>query len=148
MDMLEIGLYSAVTVYGVIVIWTVLVRLRWLPTALVRLVHRPMNRLGRIPVLGRVVNICRRYSLTLGLGLAILVGAAVPYVVLSIFWAVQAVVVAGAILLWLYFGGQEEADGVFESPDPNGLYYSVYDGVTIVPGCDVEADARRPWLGS
>ena len=31
MDQLEIGFYSAVAVYAVIAIWTVLVRLRWLP---------------------------------------------------------------------------------------------------------------------
>ena len=68
MDMLEIGFYSAVTVYGLIAVWTVLVRLRWLPTAIVRLVHWPLNRLGRIPVLGRVVNACRRYSFDPGPG--------------------------------------------------------------------------------
>jgi hypothetical protein len=146
MDMLEIGLYSAVTVYGVIVIWTVLVRLRWLPTALVRLVHRPMNRLGRIPVLGRVVNICRRYSLTLGLGLAILVGAAAPHVLLSAFWAFQAVLLAGAVWLGLRYGKDEAAESQFAATGYS-LYYSRFDGGELVSSSDVDADPSRPYLG-
>ena len=65
MDQLEIGFYSAVAAYGVIVTWTVIVRLRWLPVALVRFVYRLLNRLGRIPVLGGAVIACRRYPLVL-----------------------------------------------------------------------------------
>ena len=41
MDELEIGFYSAVAIYGLIFTWTLLVRLRWLPVAVVRLVRRP-----------------------------------------------------------------------------------------------------------
>lgn len=108
MDELEIGFYSAVAIYGLIFTWTLLVRLRWLPVAVVRLVRRPLNRLGRIPVLGRIVNACRKYSLSLGLMLAILVGVAAPYALLTAFWVVQVILIAGAVVLGFIFGGDGE----------------------------------------
>jgi len=146
MDMLEIGFYSAVTAYGLIAVWTVLVRLRWLPTAIVRFVHWPLNRLGCIPVLGRVVNALRRHPLTLGPVLAILVGVAVPYVVFSALWLVRAVAFGGAIALgiWAFFASEDEEGEMF--PSASRLYHSRYGGGRIVPGYDVEADSSRPWL--
>ena len=146
MDMLEIGFYSAVIVYGLIVVWTVLVRVRWLPTAIVRLVHWPLNRLGRIPYVGRVVHACRRYPLTLGLVLAIVAGVAVPYVIFSALWLVRAVVFGGAIALgiWAFFASEDEEGEMF--PSASRLYHSRYGGGRIVPGYDVEADSSRPWL--
>lgn len=146
MDELEIGFYSAVTIYGLIFTWTLLVRLRWLPTSLVRMVHRPLNRLGRIPYVGRVVNICRRYSLTLGLGLAILVGAAAPYVLLSVFWALQAVLLAGAVWLGLRYGKDEAAESQFSAAGYS-LYYSRFGGGELVSSGDVDADPSQPYLG-
>jgi len=146
MDMLEIGFYSAVTVYGLIAVWTVLVRLRWLPTVLVRLVHRPMNRLGRIPVLGQALNAFRRHPLILGLVVAILAGVAVPYVIFSALWLVRAVAFGGAIALgiWAFFASEDEEGEMF--PSASRLYHSRYGGGRIVPGYDVEADSSRPWL--
>ena len=47
MDMLEIGSYSAVIVYGLIVVWTVLVRVRWLQPTLERHL-RALSRQRRI----------------------------------------------------------------------------------------------------
>jgi len=145
MDMLEIGFFSAVIVYGLIFVWTVLVRVRWLPTAIVRLVHWPLNRLGCAPYLGRVVNACRRYSLSLGVLVAVLVGMAVPYIVLSVFWAVQVVLVAGAVWLGLRYGGEVSESET--SPQGHKLYYSRHGDGEIVPGYDVDADPARPWLG-
>lgn len=116
MDELEIGFYSAVTVYGVIAIWTLLVRLRWLPVALVRFVWRLLNRLGRVPVLGRAVTACRRYPLVTGLVLAVVAGFAVPYLVLSMFWAFQAAFIAGAVWLGLRYGAADSSED--ERTDP------------------------------
>ena len=145
MDMLEIGFYSAVTVYGLIAAWTVLARLRWLPTALVRLVHWPLNRLGRIPYVGRLVNGCRRYPFSLGIVLAAVVGATLPYFVLSVFWAFQAALLAGAVWLGLRYGG--EVSERETSTQGHKLYYSRHGDGEIVPGYDVDADPGRPWLG-
>lgn len=147
MDVLEIGVYSAVIVYGLIAVWTVLVRLRWLPTAIVRLVHRPLNRLGRVPYLGRIVNVCRRCSLSLGMVLAILVGVAAPYVLLSAFWAFQAVLVAGAVWLGLRYGEDEAAESQFTATGYS-LYYSRFDAGELVFSSDVDADTSRPYLVS
>jgi len=146
MDMLEIGFFSAVIVYGLIFVWTVLVRVRWLPTAIVRLVHWPLNRLGCAPYLGRVVNACRRYSLSLGVLVAVLVGMAVPYIVLSVFWAVQVVLVAGAVWLGLRYGKDEAAESQFAATGYS-LYYSRFDGGELVSSSDVDADPSRPYLG-
>jgi hypothetical protein len=142
MDMLEIGFYSAVTVYGLIAVWTVLVRLRWLPTSLVRLAHWPLNRLGRIPYVGRVVNAFRRHPLTLGLVLAILVGAAVPYVVLSVMWVGYLASFGLAIALgaWALFNGSE--DGEVE-PDPYDMYVEK-SGHGLAYGDSPRADLDRP----
>lgn len=146
MDMLEIGFYSAVIAYGLIFAWTVLMRLRWLPMVLVRQMHWPLDRLGCIPFLGRVVMACRRYALSLGLLVAVLVGAAVPYVVLSLFWGFQTALIIGAAWIGLRYGGciDDESE---ESPQAHKLYYSIYGGGRIVPGYDVEADSNHPYLG-
>lgn len=113
MDELEIGVYSGIIFYGLIVAWTLMFRLRWLPVALVRLVCRLLNSLGRIPVLGRAVTACRRYPLGLGLVLAVLVGFAVPFLLLSVFWAFQAAFLAGAVWLGFRYGaaGSPEEEG-------------------------------------
>jgi len=145
MDELEIGFYSAVAIYGLIFTWTLLVRLRWLPAAVVRLVHRPMNRLGRIPFLGRVVNVCRKYPLSLGLVLAILAGVAMPYFVLSVFWVFQALFVAMVIGLMRYVGDDVDDDESYGAL--SGNYYSYYDN-DIVSGHDPHADISRPTLGN
>ena len=84
--------------YGVIAIWTVLVRLRWLPAALVRFVWRLLNCLGRIHVLGRAVTVCQ-VSLGAGLVLAVVAGFAVPYLVLSVLWGVYLLSFAAVIFL-------------------------------------------------
>ena len=116
MDELEIGFYSAVAVYALIVAWTVLVRLRWLPVGLVRFVHRLLNRLGRIPFLGRAVIACRRYPLRLGLVWAVLAGLVMPYLLLSVFWAFQAAFLAGAVWLGLRYGSADSSED--ERTDP------------------------------
>ena len=145
MDELEIGFYSAVAIYGLIFTWTLLVRLRWLPTSLVRMVYRPLNRLGRIPYVGRVVNACRRHSLSLGALVAVLVGMAVPYFVLSVFRGVQVALVAGAVWFGLRYGGEVSESETFTQG--HKLYYSRHGDGEIVPGYDVDADPGRPWLG-
>ena len=114
MDPLEIGLYSAFAVYGVIAIWTALARLKWLPATLARFVHRSLNGLERISRLGRVVRTCRRHPLSSGLALAVLAGFVVPYLIIQVFWAGQLAVIAGAIWLGLRYGAvdSEEDDGL------------------------------------
>ena len=146
MDMLEIGFYSAVTVYGLIAAWTVFFRLRWLPTILVRLVHWPLNRLGRIPYVGRVVHACRRYPFSLGIVLAAVVGATLPYFVLSVFWAFQAALLAGAVWLGLRYTKDEVAE-IQYSATGYSLYHSRFGGGELVSSGDVDADPSQPYLG-
>jgi hypothetical protein len=116
MDQLEIGLYSAFAVYGVIAIWTVLARLKWLPATLARFVQRPLNGLERIPLLGRVVSTCRRHPLSSGLVLAVLAGCIVPSLLIQMFWAGQLALIAGAVWLGLRYGSADSA--VDEVADP------------------------------
>lgn len=143
MDQLEIGFYSAVAVYGVIAIWTVLVRLRWLPAALVRFVWRLLNCLGRIHVLGRAVTVCRRYPLGAGLVLAVVAGFAVPYLVLSVLWGVYLLSFAAVIFLgWVALGRSQDDDASDES-DPYGLYQEKH-GHGLVHGSSPYADGDRP----
>ena len=143
MDQLEIGFYSAVAVYGVIAIWTVLVRLRWLPVALVRFVWRLLNRLGRIPVLGRAVTPCRRYPLGAGMVLAVVAGLAVPYLVLSVLWGVYLLSFAAAIFLGWVASGRSQDDDASDEPDPYGLYQEKH-GHGLVHGSSPYADGDRP----
>lgn len=142
MDELEIGFYSAVAIYGLIFTWTLLVRLRWLPTSFVRMVHLPLNRLGRIPVLGGVVNACRKYSLGLGLVLAILIGVATTYVVMSALWLVYALSFGMAFALgaMAMFGGGDDEDN---EADPDGMYLAKH-GHDLVHGSSPYADPDRP----
>jgi hypothetical protein len=142
MDQLEIGLYSAFAVYGVIAIWTVLARLRWLPLGLVRSVHRPLNHLEHVPILGWGLRTCRSRPLSLGLVPAILVGAAIPYVVLSVMWlgyflSFGVVIALGA---WAFVGGSEASDG---EPDPYGTYVE-RSGHGLAYGDSPRADVDRP----
>ena len=121
-DFFAIGFYAAVVTYGLIVVWTVLARLRWLPRILVRGLHRPLNRLGRVPVLGRVVAACRRYPLSLGLLIAIGVGVAVPYAVMSVMWLIYGLsfVFAVVVGVWAFFNGdgQSASDRDDDDSDP------------------------------
>ena len=142
MDMFEIGINSAVIAYGLIVVWTVLVRLRWLPKTIVRLVHRPLNRLERIPALGRVVGACRKYSLSLGLPISVLVGIGVSYSIVGLMWsayylAFGAAAVLGAIAV---FGS---ADEEHEETDPDRMYLAKH-GHDLVHGSSPYADPDRP----
>jgi hypothetical protein len=116
MDQLEIGLYSAFAVYGVIAIWTVLTRLHWVPVTLARSVDRALAVLGRIPMLGRVVTVCRRHPLSAGLVPAFLAGLVVPFLIVQVFWAGQLAVVAGAVWLVMRYGAADSAEE--EGTDP------------------------------
>ena len=142
MDQLEIGLYSAFAVYGVIAVWTVLVRLRWLPSKLVRSVHRPLNRLEQVPFLGWGLSACRSRPLGLGLVPAILIGAAVPYVVLSVMWLgyVFSFGIVIALGAWAFVSGSEDPDG---EPDPYGMYVE-RSGHGLAYGDSPRADVDRP----
>ena len=143
MDQLEIGFYSAVAVYGVIAIWTVLVRLRWLPAALVRFVWRLLNCLGRIHVLGRAVTVCRRYPLGAGLVLAVVAGLAVPYLVLSVLWGVYLLSFAAVIFLGWVALGRSQDDDASDELDPYGMYQEKH-GHGLVHGSSPYADGDRP----
>lgn len=142
MDELELGFYSAVATYVSIVIWTLLERLHWLPPMLVNMVHRPFNGLQRVPILGRAVGACRKHALSLGPAPAILVGAAVPYVVFSVMWLGYALSFGIAIALgaWAFFGGSDEGD---DGPDPYGMYVEK-SGHGLAYGDSPRADVDRP----
>ena len=142
----EYGFYSAAATYGLIVVWTVLARLRRRPRKLVRLVHWPLDRLGRIPVIGRAVNACRRYPLTLGLVVAILVGVAVPWLMLGAMWLIYALSLLVFVVLgvWAYFYSDDDVETYGAA---SGNYHSHYDD-EIVSGHDPYADKSRPTLGN
>ena len=142
MDMLEFGIYSAVTVYGLIAVWTVLVRLRWLPAGLVRLVHRPLNRLERIPALGRAVYACRKYSMSLGLPVSILVGIGVSYSIVGLMWSAYylAFGIAAALGALAMLGGVDDED---EQTAPDRMYLAKH-GHDLVHGSSPYADSNRP----
>ena len=142
MDQLEIGLYSMFAAYGVIAIWTVLLRLHWLPFGLVRSVHRLLGRLEYVPILGRGLSACRSYPLSLGFVAALLVGAAIPYVVLSIMWLGYFLSFGVVIVLsiWAFFNGSEQVDG---EPDPCGMYVE-RSGHGLAYGDSPRADVDRP----
>lgn len=139
MDTLEIGFYSAVTAYSLIAVWTVLVRLRWLPTSLVRMVHCPLNRLGRIPTLGRAVNTCRTYSLSLGLAVSVLVGIGVSYSIVGLMWSAYylAFGIAAALGAMAMLGGADD-----EETDPDRMYLAKH-GHDLVHGSSPYADPNR-----
>ncbi len=143
MDQIEIGFYSAVALYGVIATWTVLVRMRWLPAALVHLAYRLLNRLGRSPVLGGAVTTCRRYPLGAGLVLAVVVGFAVPFLVLSFLWGVYLLSFAAAIFLGWVALSRSQDDDASDEPDPYGMYQEKH-GQGLVHGSSPYADGDRP----
>jgi hypothetical protein len=140
MDMLEIGFYSAVTAYCLIAVWAVLVRLRWLPTSLVRFVHRPLNRLEQIPVLGRVVNACRKYSLSLGFPVSLFVGIGVSYSIVGLMWGAYylAFGIAAVLGAMAMLGGADD-----EEIDPDRMYLAKH-GHDLVHGSSPYADPDRP----
>lgn len=142
MDQLEIGFYSAVTIYGLIVIWIVLERLRWLPLALAGPVHRQLTRLEQIPILGHVVRAARRNALSWGLASAIVIGVAVPFVVLSLMWFGYWLSFAIAIVLgaWVFFNASEERD---PEPDPYSMYVEK-SGHGLAYGDSPRTDPDRP----
>jgi len=81
---LETGIVIALVVYGLILAWSLLARLKWLPGAIVRPVHYILTRLSQLPLIGRAVRATRRHPLSLGLVAAILVGILVPSLVISL----------------------------------------------------------------
>jgi hypothetical protein len=146
MDELEIGIYSSLVCYGLIVAWTLMFRLRWLPVALIRPVHWPLNRLERVPFLGRITKACRDYPLTLGVVLAGMVGVLVPYAVFASLWLLQTIAIGTALLfgaLLAFMDNKGEDDSL--TPNPNRLYWSVHRD-EIVHGWDSRADASQPWF--
>lgn len=141
MNHLEIGFYWALSTYALIVVWTVLARLRWLPSVVARPVHRRLTGFEQIPILGRAVKAGRRNALSLGLVSAIVVGGAAPFVVLSIIWLGYGLSFGIAIVLgaWVFFNGSEERD---LEPDPYGMHVEK-SGHGLAYGDSPRADPDR-----
>ncbi|MCP5414115.1 MAG: hypothetical protein H6961_05855 [Chromatiaceae bacterium] len=142
MDQLEIGFYSAVLIYGLILTWTVLARLSLLPPAFLRVAHRLLNSIEQIPILGHAISTCRRRPLSLGSLLAILVGVVLPFVVLSVMWLGYWLSFGIVIVLsvWAFFSGSEGQD---LEPNPYDMYVEK-SGHGIAYGDSPRADADRP----
>ncbi|WP_456445236.1 hypothetical protein, partial [Thiolapillus sp.] len=81
---LEAGILIALVTYSLILAWSLLARLKWLPGAVVRPVHHVLAGLVQLPLLGCAVSSTRRHPLSLGLVAAILVGALVPALAVSL----------------------------------------------------------------
>ncbi|WP_419604177.1 hypothetical protein, partial [Thiolapillus sp.] len=94
-------------VYGLILAWNLLARLKWLPVAVVRPIYHVLTRLGQLPLLGRAVRATRRHPLSLGLVAAILTGALVPVLLISMYALFSALVVGVILFLAFRYGNFE-----------------------------------------
>ncbi|WP_293674990.1 hypothetical protein [Thiolapillus sp.] len=118
---LETGIVIALLVYGLILAWNLLARLKWLPVAVVRPIYHVLTRLGQLPLLGRAVRATRRHPLSLGLVPAILTGTLVPVLLISMYALFSALVVGVILLLAFRYGDWKE-----EPEEEHALYHS-YD---------------------
>jgi len=123
---LEAGILIALAMYGLILAWTLMARLKWLPGVVARPVRRLLNRLGRLPVLGRAVSAMRRHPLGLGLALAILTGIIVPALLISVYVLFSAIFVSVIMVLAFRYGDWE--DEPYEESN-----FQVYGAGEIVP---------------
>ncbi len=114
---LEAGILIALAVYGLILVWTLMAHLKWLPRAVARPVRRLLNRLGRLPVLGRAVTATRRHPLSLGLVTAILVGITVPTLLISVYVLFSAIFVGVIMVLAFRYGDFTEEEDHFCQED-------------------------------
>jgi hypothetical protein len=140
---LEAGILIALAMYGLILAWVLLARLDWLPGVVARPVRHLLNRLGRLPVLGRAVTATRRHPLSLGLATAILVGITVPMLLISVY--VLFSVMAVCVVMYVAFRYGDFDVEMETEPDPNRLYFSKYSG-ELVLGSHPDANPDEPHL--
>ena len=101
---LEAGILIALATYGLILAWSLLAHLKWLPGAVLRPVHYVLTHLGRLPLLGRAVRATRRHPLSLSLVAAILVGALVPLLLISLTMLVIALTFVAVMYVAIRYG--------------------------------------------
>ena len=118
---LETGIVIALLVYGLILAWNLLARLKWLPVAVVRPIYHVLTRLGQLPLLGRAVRATRRHPLSLGLVAAILTGALVPVLLISMY-VLFSVIAVGTIVVLAYLYGDFEGEPEDESQEISWTY--------------------------
>ncbi len=115
----EAGILIALATYGLILAWSLLARLKWLPGAVVRPVHHVLARLAQLPLLGRAVSSTRRHPLSLGVAVAILTGALVPVLLISVTILVIALVFMAVMYVAIRYGDwQTESEEKEEEWDP------------------------------
>jgi len=136
---LEAGILIALAMYGLILVWTLMARLKWLPGAVARPVCRLLNRLGRLPVLGRAVTAMRRHPLSLGLVTAILVGIIVPTLLISVYVLFSAIFV-GVIMVLAYLYGDWEEESEESELEETYFTYDIDEEVLMF--------RRKPTTGS
>jgi len=141
----EAGILIALATYGLILAWSLLARLKWLPGAVVRPVHYVLTRLGHLPLLGRAVRATRRHPLSLGLVVAILTGALVPVLLISVTMLVIALTFMAVMYVVIRYGDWDTGSGDQSDPDPYGVYYAHFTN-EIVSGTDMHADKSHPVL--
>ncbi len=105
---LEAGILIALVTYGLILAWSLLARLTWLPAAVVRPVHYVLTRLAQLPLLGSAVRATRCHPLSLGVAVAILTGAMVPVLLISVAMLVIALTFMAVMYVAIRYGDFEE----------------------------------------
>ena len=84
-----------------------------------RPVHFVMARLGRLPLLGRAVRATRRHPLSLGVAVAILTGALVPVLLISVTTLAIALIFMAVMYVAIRYGDwPEESEEKEEAWDP------------------------------
>lgn len=145
MDTLEVGFYATVVVYAVFLAGAALAHL--VPAGATRVPRTAFARVARVPVLGAVARAVARHPASLGLIVAMAIGAGIATIVSVAMWLVYLVSIAlAAVAALLVFSAAAEDDDEAGQADAHRLYYSIHGGGEVLPGYHVEADPRRPYL--
>jgi len=137
------GIVIALVTYGVILVWSLLARLNWLPRVMLHAVRVILSRLQRLPLLGRAVAATRRHPLSLGLLAAILTGVLIPALVISLTFLLVALTFMAIMYVAIRYGDWEDMSE--NEIDAHRLYFAHFTN-EIVPGADPYADKDRPYL--
>lgn len=143
MDILELGFYTSISVFALMAFWLIVRKSGLLP----RRATSALDRLERTAILGRLVRASRHHYRLALIAWPLLAGVIAPYVVLTLFWALQAFIVAVALLLIGLAGRRSDDDIVPESRSMT-LYQSIHGTGELEPGYSIEADHKRPWMGA
>ncbi len=140
---IEAGILIALAIYGLILAWSLLARLNWLPRGMLHAVRAILSRLQHLPPLGCAVAATRRHPLSLGLLAAILIGVLIPALAISLTFLLVALTFMAVMYVAIRYGDWEDMSE--NEIDAHGLYFAHFTN-EIVHGSDPYADKDRPYL--